>query len=182
MKNHSPPNVLQAQQIGVTDMSITRTACRVVAFGLGVMLAGLVGCTPAKEDAIAPPPADLEDEAPVPGTAAEQVQGSTERHRIYDQDGDGFVSSAEAEGHYRRYFGELDDNDDGRLSQAELEPETPVTSDLKTALEDLVGATEQGYVDANLNRYNQSADPGSGMMSTSDFDAMVGAPDPMLGE
>jgi hypothetical protein len=124
----------------------------------------------------------IDDEASVPGTAAEQVQGPTERHRIYDQDGDGVVSPAEAEGHYRRHFGKLDDNDDGRLSQAELEPETPVTSHLKAAWEDLVGATEQGYVDANLNRYNQRADPSSGMMSTSDFDAMVGAPDPSIGE
>jgi hypothetical protein len=163
-------------------MGMKRTACHGVALGLGAMLAGLVGCGPVQHAAITPPPPDLEDEAPVPGDAAEQVQAPAEHNSTHDQDGDGFVSPSEAEGYYRRQFGELDDDNDGRLSQAELEPETPVTSDLKAAWQDLVGATEQGYVDANLNRYNSRADPGSGMMSTSDFDAMVGAPDPMIGE
>jgi EF hand domain-containing protein len=96
---------------------------------------------------------------------------------LYDEDGDGFVSPAEAEGYYRRYFDQLDDNNDGRLSRAELKPETPGAHDLEVAEEELVGTTEQEYVDDNLRKYNLRADRTIGMMSTGDFDEMVGEPD-----
>ena len=70
-----------------------------------------------------------------------------------------------------------DDNNDGRLSRAELKPETPSAPDLELAYEELVGATEQEYVDDNMRRYNLRADRTIGLMSTRDFDEMVGEPD-----
>jgi Ca2+-binding EF-hand superfamily protein len=50
------------------------------------------------------------------------VEHLTEVRKLHDKDGDGFVSAVEAEGFYHRYFGQLDDNNDGRLSRAELKP------------------------------------------------------------
>jgi hypothetical protein len=44
----------------------------------------------------------------------------------------------------------LDDNNDGRLSRAELKPEPVGAPDAELAYEELVGATEQEYVASNL--------------------------------
>lgn len=63
------------------------------------------------------------------------------------------------------------------LSRPELEPETPGVPDLEVAEEELVGAFEQEYVDSSLRKYNLRADRTIGMMSTADFDEMVGEPD-----
>ncbi len=119
----------------------------------------------------------LDDDLSVPRGAAEQVEDLTQVREQYDENADGFVSPTEAEGYYRRYFDQLDDNNDGRLSRAELKPETPSTPDLEVAYEELVGATEQEYLDVNLRKYNLRADRTVGMMSTRDFDEMVGEPD-----
>jgi hypothetical protein len=128
------------------------------------------------------PPPRFQQRPLVPGIAAEQVEELTERQSRYDDDGDGFVSPAEAEGYYRRYFGQLDDNNDGRLSRAELKPEPPGAPDLELANEELVGWTEQEYVDENLRKYNLCADRTVGMMSTADFDEMVGARDAAISD
>ena len=158
-------------------MAKTRTARRAVAIGLGAALAGIAACAPVDEAAIEPERAGLDDDLPVPGDAAEQVDELTERRDLYDEDGDGFVSPAEAEGYYRRYFVQLDDNNDGRLSRAELKAEVPGMPDLELAYEELVGATEREYVDVSLRKYNLRADRTIGMMSTKEFDEMVGEPD-----
>jgi hypothetical protein len=69
------------------------------------------------------------------------VDDLTKRRALYDEDGDGFVSPAEAEGYHRRYVGQLDHNHDGGLSWAELKPITPGVPDLEVAYEELVGAS-----------------------------------------
>ena len=156
-------------------MGMTRTARCAVAVGLASLLGALAACAQPGERAI-----ELEtglDDLPVPAGAAEQVEDLTQLRALYDEDNDGFVSPSEAEGYYRRYFGQLDDNTDGRLSRAELKPEAPSTPDLEVAHEELVGATEQEYVDQYLRKYNLRADRTVGMMSTRDFDEMVGEPD-----
>jgi hypothetical protein len=67
----------------------------------------------------------LDGDLPVPAGAAEQVEALTALRDVYDEDGDGLVAPAEAERYYRRYFGQLDDNHDGRPSRAELKPDAP---------------------------------------------------------
>ncbi|MGH6899439.1 MAG: hypothetical protein ACREJ5_23295 [Geminicoccaceae bacterium] len=151
------------------------------ALALGVVMVGLAACGQTPQEPIEPPPR-FQERPLVPGDAAEQVEELTERQDRYDEDGDGFVSPTEAEGYWRRYFGQLDDNNDGRLSRAELEPEAPGTPDLELANEELVGWTEQEYVDDGLRQYNLRADRTIGMMSTSDFDEMVGAPDAAISD
>ena len=160
---------------------MTRTAAQAMAIGLGAALALIAACTEVAERVIEPR-AGLDDELPVPGDAAAQVRELTERRALHDEDRDGFISPVEAEGYYRRHFGELDDDNDGRLSRAELEPEAPGTPDLELDDEELVGTTEQEYVDDHLRQYDLRADRTVGMMSTRDFDEMVGAPDPVLSE
>ena len=157
-------------------MGVMRTVRRATAVGPACVLAALAACAQPGERAIALE-TGLDDDLPVPGAAAEQVEDLTELRGLYDEDRDGFVSPAEAEGYYRRYFAQLDDNNDGRLSRAELKPETPSAPDLELAYEELVGATEQEYVDDNMRRYNLRADRTIGLMSTRDFDEMVGEPD-----
>jgi len=157
------------------------TTGRALALGVGAAaLLGLLACS--RVEGPLGPRAALDQERPVPDDAAEQVEALTELREVYDEDGDGFVSPAEAEGYYRRYFGQLDDNSDGRLSRAELKPEAPGTPDLELASEELVGATEQEYVDDSLRNYNLRADRTIGMMSTADFDEMVGTLDPAISE
>lgn len=156
-------------------MGMTPTLSRALAISLGAGLAAIVACARV-EEADVEPRAGLED-LPVPEGAAEQVEDLTALRAVHDEDGDGFVSPAEAEGYYRRYFAQLDDNNDGRLSRAELKPEAPGTPDLEVAYEELVGTTEQEYVDQYLRKYNLRADRTIGMMSTRDFDEMVGEPD-----
>jgi hypothetical protein len=124
--------------------------------------------------------AGLDGELPVPDDAAAQVRESTERRELHDEDGDGFVSRAEAEGYYRGHLSELDDDNDGRLSRAKLEPGAPGAPDLELAYEELVGATEQEYVDDNLRKYDLRADRTVGMMSTREFDELVGDADPAI--
>jgi hypothetical protein len=154
-------------------MAMTRTASRVLAISLGAALAGIAACAQGERPA-GEARASLDDDLPVPPGAAEQVQALTALRDRYDE---GFVSPAEAEGYYQRYFDQLDDNNDGRLSRAELKPETPGAPDLEVAEEELIGATEQEYVDDNLRKYNLRADRTIGMMSTGDFDEIVGEPD-----
>ena len=146
------------------DTALTETARS--ALGLG-SVALLAGCAQPHQPT-------------VPADAAEQVQRLTALRDAHDDDGDGFVSPAEAEGYYRRYFGQLDDNNDGRLSRAELKPEAPGTPDLELADEERVGATEQQYVDDSLQKYNLRADRSIGMLSTREFDELVGDADPAL--
>ena len=157
-------------------MAVTRMARGAAAAGLVALLATLAACAQPGERAV-----ELEtglgDDLAVPRGAAEQVAGLTQARELYDEDGDGFVSRVEAEGYYRRFFGQLDDDNDGRLSQAELKPETPGVPDLEIADEELVGATWREYVDLNMRKYNLRADRTVGMMSTRDFDEMVGEPD-----
>jgi EF hand len=157
-------------------MAMTPTVSRVLAISFGAALAGIAACAQGERPA-GETRASLVDDLPVPTGAAEQVEHLRQLRALYDEDGDGFVSPAEAEGYYRRYFDQLDDNNDGRLSRAELEPETPGVPDLEVAEEELVGASEQEYVDGSLRKYNLRADPTVGMMSTADFDEMVGEPD-----
>ena len=154
-------------------MATNRTMRRSLAMGLGSALAA---CAQVERPTIEPR-AGLDDDLPVPRGAAEQVDDLTAARALHDEDGDGFVSPAEAEGYYRRYFAQLDDNNDGRLSRAELKPETPGTPDLEVAYEELVGRTEREYVDLNMRNYNLRADRTIGMMSTKEFDEMVGEPD-----
>ena len=156
-------------------MGGTPTARWRVTFGLGVAILALVACTQPQEP-LEPPP-HFGERPSAPSDAAEHVRELTMRRDLYDEDGDGFVSPAEAEGYYRRNFAELDDNNDGRLARAELKPETPGTPDLELAIEELVGSTEQEYVDDNLSKYDLRADRTIGMMSTRDFDEMIGEPD-----
>jgi EF hand len=146
--------------------------------GVGI-IALLAGCAEPGEGRFAGEPG-LDGDLPVPGGAAEQVEALTALRELYDEDGDGFVAPAEAEGYYRRHFGQLDDNNDGRLSRAELKPEAPGTPDLELADEELVGATEQQYVDDSLQKYNLRADRSIGMLSTREFDELVGDADPAL--
>ena len=157
-------------------MAMTGTARRALALGCAAALAVLAGCAQPGERAT-DVETGLDDDLAVPRGAAEQVEDLTALRELYDEDGDGFVSPAEAEGYYRRYFDQLDDNNDGRLSRAELKPEMPGAPDLEIAQEELVGATWREYVDVNMRRYNLRADRTVGMMSTRDFDEMVGEPD-----
>jgi hypothetical protein len=153
-----------------------------VAFvAFAALLALLAGCAEPGERAIEVE-TGLDGNVPVPGDAAQQVAALTALRGSLDEDGDGFVSPAEAEGYYRRHFDLLDDNNDGRLSRAELEPEAPGTPDLEIASEELVGATEQEYVDDNLRKYKLGTDRTIGMMSTRDFDEMVGTSDPAIND
>ena len=154
-------------------MGVTRTAGCAVAAGLAALLAA---CAQPGERAIELE-TGLDDDLPVAQGAAEQVEDLTELRTLYDEDNDGFVSPAEAAGYYRRHFDQLDDNNDGRLSRAELKPEGPTTADLEVAYEELIGATEQEYVDDNLRKNTLRADRTIGMMSTRDFAEMVGDPD-----
>ena len=89
-------------------MSGTRTARH--AIGLGAVLVAVAACA---EVDVAP------TEPQAASHAAGQVAALTAVRERYDEDGDGFVSRAEAEGYWRRHFGALDDNNDGRLSRAE---------------------------------------------------------------
>ena len=148
--------------------------------GIWGALIGIAGCSQTPRERLEPPPG-FAARPSVSSDAAEQVENLTAVRARHDEDGDGFVSPAEAEGYYRRYFGELDDNDDGRLSRAELEPEAPDTPEVEVADEELVDATEQEYLDERLRRYDLRADPSVGMMSTKDFDEMIGGSGPAIG-
>jgi hypothetical protein len=160
-------------------MTGTPTACWRVTVGLGVTMLGLAACTRTSQEPLEPPPG-FGERPSAPSDAAEQVGTLSARRDRYDKDGDGFVSLLEAEGYYRSNFAELDDDNDGRLSRAELKPEPSATPEFELAIEELVGRTEQEYVDDNLRRYDLRADRTIGMMSTKDFDEMVGEPDRAL--
>lgn len=120
----------------------------------------------------------LDEDVPVPPDAAAQVRHLTAVREAYDENGDGFVSRGEAESYYRRYFAGLDDNNDGRLSRAELKPEVPGPPDTELYFEELIGATEREYVDVNIRHYDLRADLTTDMMSTRDFDDLLRDPDP----
>jgi EF hand len=154
-------------------MAGTPAACWRVTVGLGVTMLGLAACTHTPREPLEPPPG-FGERPSARSDAAEQVETLSARRDLYDEDGDGFVSPDEAEGYYRRNFAALDDDNDGRLTRAELKPETPATPELELAIEELVGRTEQEYVDDNLREHDLRADRTLGMMSTRDFDEMVG--------
>jgi EF hand len=158
----------------------TRSVGFVARLGIGSVLAGIVACSQAPQERLEPPPGYAARPS-ASGAAAEPVEELTAVRAPHDEDGDGFISPAEAEGFYRRYFGQLDDDDDGRLSRAELESKAPGTPETEVADEELVGATEQEYLDHRLRRYDRRADPPMGMMSTKDFDEMLGGSDPAMG-
>ena len=161
-------------------MSSPSTVCFVARLGIGGALLGMVACSETAEERLQPPPG-FAARPSASSDAAEQVEELTAVRPRHDEDGDGFVSPAEAKGYYRRYFGQLDDNNDGRLSRAELQPEAPGTPDLELADEELVGATEQEYLAGRLRQYDLRADPSIGMLSTKDFEDMVGGSDPAIG-
>lgn len=162
-------------------MAVTRPARRRIVVGIAALLALLAGCAPPAERALEAE-TGLDGDVPAPGAAAEQVRTLTAVRDLHDEDGDGFVSPAEAEGYYRRHFKQLDDNHDGRLSRAELRPEAPGAPDLEIAYEELVGTTEQAYVEDNLRQYNLRVERTVGMMSTKEFDEMVGSSHPAIRE
>ena len=148
--------------------------------GIWGALIGIAGCSQTPRERLEPPPG-FAARPSVSSDAAEQVENLTAVRARHDEDGDGFVSPAEAEGYYRRYFGQLDDNNDGRLSRAELDTEAPGAPDLDVADEELVDATEQEYLDGRLRQYDLRTDPSVGMLSTKDFEEMVGGSDPAIG-
>jgi hypothetical protein len=158
----------------------TRTACLVARVGIGGALVGIAGCSQTPQERLDPPPG-FAARPSVSGDAAERVEELTTVRARHDEDGDGLVSPAEAEGYYRRYFGQLDDNNDGRLSRAELDAETPGAPEVEVAEEELVGPTEEEYLHERLRQYDLRADPSVGMLSTKDFEDMVGSSDPAIG-
>ena len=52
---------------------------------------------------------------------------------------------------------------------------------MELADEELVDATEQDYLDERLRQYDRRTDPSVGMLSTKDFEEMVGGSDPAMG-
>jgi hypothetical protein len=165
--------------IGSAEMVRTRSVGLVAQLGIGGALAGIVACSQAPQERLEPPPGYAARPS-APGEAAEQVEELTAVRPPHDDDGDGFVSPAEAEDYYRRHFGLLDDDDDGPLSRAELEPEAPGAPETDVAGEE-VGATEQEYLEHRLRRYDRRDDPSVGMLSTKDFEEMLGGSDPAIG-
>jgi hypothetical protein len=157
-----------------------RNLALVARLGIWGALVGVAGCSQTPQERLEPPPG-FAARPSVSGAAAGRVEELTAVRARFDEDDDGFVSPAEAEGYHRRYFGQLDDNNDGRLSRAELQPEAPGTPDLELADEELVGATEQEYLAGRLRQYDLRADPSVGMLSTKDFEEMVGGSDPAIG-
>lgn len=141
-------------------------------------LAAPLGCTTG-DDRAGPPPGAAERAPQAPPTTAsgplETVETLEDRLRLLDDDGDGFVDREEAEAFYRWRFDKLDDDGDGRLSRAELQVEFPDVPDAETAVEELVGVSEDQYTRAELERFGGRAET-SGMMSTADFHDMVRAP------
>jgi hypothetical protein len=164
--------------IGSAEMVRTRSVGFVARLGIGSVLAGIVACSQAPPERLEPPPGYAARPS-ASGAAAEPVEELTAVRPPHDEDGDGFVSPAEAEGYDRRHFGLLDDN--GRLSPAELEPGAPGAPATEPADEELVGATEQEDLNPRLQGHDRRADPSMGMMSTRDFDEMLGGSDPAIG-
>jgi len=161
-------------------MTVTRTP-HIAPVGIAAALALLASCAQPAEQAIEVE-TGLGGDVPVPGDAARKVAALTALREALDEDRDGFVGPAEAEGYYRRYFELLDDNHDGRLSRAELRREAPGTPDLEIAYEELVGATEQECVADNLRRYDLRVDRTVGMVSTKEFEEMVASSHPAIRE
>jgi hypothetical protein len=161
-------------------MARTRSVRFVARLGIGGALAGIIACSQTPQALLEPPPG-FAARPSVSGGAAEQVEELTAVRTRHDGNGDGFASPAEAQGYERRSFGPVDDNNDGRLSRTELEPQAPGTPEVEPAEEEAVGATEQEYLDERLRRHVRRADPSVGMMSTKDFDQMLGGSDPGIG-
>lgn len=130
---------------------------------------------PPPEAAVAP--AGVEQDMPPPPAdttgPAQEVETLENRLRRLDDDGDGFVDRDEAESFYRWRFAKLDDDGDGRLSRAELELEYADVPEAEVAIEELVGASEDEYAEAELQRFHLRADRTSNMMSTGDFDELL---------
>jgi hypothetical protein len=137
--------------IGSAQMVRLRSAGFAAGVGMADALAGVVACSQAPQERLEPPPGYAARPS-ASGEGAEQVEELTAVRAPPDGDGDGFVSPAEAEGYDRSHFGLLDDDDDGRLPPAELEPEAPGASTPELADEELVGATEQEDLDRRLRR------------------------------
>lgn len=157
--------------MGVRTMGRMRTAYAALTASLAV------ACAQPGERAIEVE-TGLDNDVPVRRGAAEQVERLTAVRDFYDENGDGFVSRAEAEGYYQRYFAQLDDNNDGRLSRAELKPETTGVPEGEFFFEELVGATEREYIEVTTRDYDLRVDGTTGMVSTRDFDELLRDPRP----
>jgi hypothetical protein len=148
--------------------------------GIGAASVGIVACSQAPQERLEPPPG-YAARPPASGAAAAPVEELSTLGLPHDEDGDGFISPAEAEGLYRRYFGQLDADGDGRLSRAELESEAAGAPETPVADEELVGVTAQEQLSQRLRRDDRRPDPPMGMMSTRDLDEMLGGADPAAG-
>jgi hypothetical protein len=113
------------QRVIIGSAEMVRTcSVRFARLGIAGALAGIAACSQAPLERLEPPPG-FAVRPSVPSDGAAQVKEVTAVRAQHDEDGDGFVSPAEAKGYYRRSFGRLDDNNDGGLSRAELEPGLP---------------------------------------------------------
>ena len=114
----------------------------------------------------APAPAQETTGAPTPGAV--------------DRDGDGLIDQAEASAFYREHFDELDVDRDGRLSPAERAGGEAMLLDLE--LDPALDLERDAFESERLRTFNLRADHTTGMMSTRDFDEMVGTSDPAISD
>lgn len=151
-----------------------RRAGLIAALALGAFVAGCAG-EPEPERAVATAVRD------VPEPPARTKPGSMLR----DLNDDGFISASEAAGYYARRFGELDQDGDALLSREEIAQDLGTDADAGFAAIDLdrdLMIDQQEYFQARSDLFRRSVDPSSGMMSTSDFDTMIGRADPPIAE
>ena len=102
-----------------------------------------------------------------------------------DIDGDGFIEPREAAGYFARRFGELDQDGDARLSREEIAVEIDELEDPEGYFSSLdadadLMISQDEYFRASSDRFRQRVNPTSGMMSSSDFDTMIRAKDPLV--
>lgn len=132
-----------------------------------VLLAG--GCAERVEPPPAPPavaePPPLRTK---PGTATR------------DFNGDGFIDAEEAAGYYARRFGELDQDGDVLLSEEEIAADMDAGGFAELDLDADLSINQDEYFQSNSRRFRSAIDPTTGMMSTSDFDTMIGRTDPIV--
>jgi hypothetical protein len=144
----------------------------VAVLALGAVAAGCAGA-PDRQAAVPSPP-DLAEPPPVrtkPGTT------------VRDINDDGFIDADEAAGYYARRFGELDQDGDALLSREEIARDLGEEHDARFEALDRDAdrmINQDEYFLSSSDRYRQKVDPTSGMMSTSDFDSMIGRVDPAI--
>lgn len=129
------------------------------------------GCASPPEPAPSPPA--LAEPPPV-----RTAPGTTWR----DLNDDGFIDADEAAGYYARRFGELDQDGDAVLSREEIGAELGEDDEAGFEALDLdadLSINQDEYFQDSSRRFRQSVDPMTGMMSTSDFDTMIGRVDPI---